>query len=195
MQTLRGYQRCHPELQLGFHPETFLLGKMDAPGICESNCLVVGQEEDVALLEQRLESSESDQQLFILKPYAANRGRGITVETAADVKALICNPPESMVVQHYISNPLLLDCHKFDIRMYACVLTTVPLTVVYWPNGFLRVAMNKYSNDQISDQMAHLTNVDIMSQVIPSNFVCAELVLLTHAGYALLTCAHVCLIT
>ena len=144
--------------------------------------MVVGQEEDVASLQHRLDSSGTDHQLFILKPYAANRGRGITVETAADVRAMLCNPPKSVVVQYYISNPLLLDCHKFDIRMYACVLTTVPFTVVYWPTGFLRVAMNEYSNADISDQMAHLTNVDIMSQVSPFDFVGAELVLLTCTG-------------
>merc|ERR1712072_285673 len=69
--------------------------------------------------------------------------------------------PDDFVVQEYIERPLLLAGFKFDIRCYMCIVTTSPLTVVYWPQGYCRNAMVKYSLDDIKDVTAHLTNVAI----------------------------------
>lgn len=42
------------------------------------------------------------------------------------------------MVQEYISRPLLLDGCKFDMRTWACIVTTTPYTVVFWPRGYVR---------------------------------------------------------
>lgn len=52
-----------------------------------------------------------------MKPVGSSRGRGIfLISDLNDVSY-----SESMVVQRYIHNPLLIDGFKFDLRLYVCL--------------------------------------------------------------------------
>jgi tubulin polyglutamylase TTLL6/13 len=51
---------------------------------------------------------------FIAKPEAGCQGRGILLLA----RPLEFQPTETMVVQEYIRNPLLIDNLKFDVRLY-----------------------------------------------------------------------------
>ena len=62
----------------------------------------------------------------------------------------------SIIVQRYISNPLLVYNHKFDFRVYMMVSSTNPLTV-YYHDGFLRVSLYEYDVNSKA-KGAHLTN-------------------------------------
>ncbi len=54
---------------------------------------------------------------------------------------------DSLIAQKYITNPLLLDMdNKFDFRIYGLIASTNPL-IVYYHDGFLRVALNSFSKD------------------------------------------------
>jgi len=54
---------------------------------------------------------------------------------------------KNIIVQKYISNPLLLDKqNKFDFRIYMLVASANPL-IVYYHDGFLRVSLSKYDKN------------------------------------------------
>ena len=62
---------------------------------------------------------------FIVKPAASCQGRGIYITTSVnDIKL-----KDNTVVQEYISNPLLLDGLKFDLRIYALITSVEPLNI------------------------------------------------------------------
>ena len=62
---------------------------------------------------------------WIVKPTALSRGRGIyLVDDISDVPI-----DELCVVSRYISNPLLINGLKFDIRLYVLVTSFDPLRV------------------------------------------------------------------
>ena len=56
----------------------------------------------------------------------------------------------------YITNPLLLDSRKFDIRAYMLIASTVPYLVCYHP-GYCRLCLYSY-NQSSHNLIGHLTN-------------------------------------
>lgn len=82
--------------------------------------------------------------LWILKPAARSRGRGISLIN--DYSNLTFD--QAMVVQKYVSNPLLLDGYKFDLRIYVLVTSIHPLEVFIYKEGFARVSTEPYCLDE-----------------------------------------------
>ena len=70
---------------------------------------------------------------------------------------------ETMVIQQYIPNPLLLDGYKFDLRLYVLVTSFHPLEAHIYREGFGRFATEPYSlqPDQTHNLFVHLTNSSI----------------------------------
>ena len=65
---------------------------------------------------------------YIVKPTAGAMGDGVTRERSAATR--IDHKHESaVVVQKYVSSPLLVDGYKFDLRIYALVTCVDPLRV------------------------------------------------------------------
>jgi hypothetical protein len=62
-------------------------------------------------------------------------------------------------VQKYIPNPLLLNGHKFDFRVYLLVANLDPLIILYH-DGFLRLAVDEYDQTSTSDT-THITNTEL----------------------------------
>lgn len=63
---------------------------------------------------------------------------------------------DSVLIQHYIDNPLLVEGHKFDFRIYMMIASTNPL-IVFYHDGFLRVSLFEY-NVTSTEKGMHLTN-------------------------------------
>ncbi|NXN58117.1 TTLL5 polyglutamylase, partial [Rynchops niger] len=96
---------------------------------------------------------------WIVKPVASSRGRGVY---------LINNPnqivlEEDILVSRYISNPLLIDDFKFDVRLYVLVTSYDPLVIYLYEEGLARFATVRYdqASKNIKNQFMHLTNYSV----------------------------------
>ena len=68
-----------------------------------------------------------------------------------------------MIVQEYISNPLLIDDLKFDIRIYVLMTSIDPLKLYVYEDGLMRFSTEKYSNrmEDLANIFIHLTNYTV----------------------------------
>uniref|UniRef100_A0A8C9FY51 Tubulin--tyrosine ligase-like protein 5 n=1 Tax=Pavo cristatus TaxID=9049 RepID=A0A8C9FY51_PAVCR len=96
---------------------------------------------------------------WIVKPVASSRGRGVY---------LINNPnqivlEDNILVSRYISNPLLIDDFKFDVRLYVLVTSYDPLVIYLYEEGLARFATVRYdqASKNIKNQFMHLTNYSV----------------------------------
>ncbi|KAM4529021.1 putative tubulin polyglutamylase TTLL2 isoform 1-T1 [Fundulus diaphanus] len=94
---------------------------------------------------------------WICKPVDLSRGRGIFL--FHDLKDLVYDC--SVIVQRYVSSPLLISGYKFDLRIYVCVKSFHPLTVYIHQEVLVRFATEKYNLSSLSNVYAHLTNTSI----------------------------------
>lgn len=96
--------------------------------------------------------------MWIVKPANSSRGRGIHL--IDDINDL--NVDEMSVISRYISNPLLINGHKFDLRIYATVTCYEPLRVYVYKEGLARFASESYSAKfNKNNKYIHLTNYSI----------------------------------
>ena len=66
------------------------------------------------------------------------------------------------IIQQYIHDPLLLDGYKWDMRLYVLVTSFQPKLEAYlYKEGFARFATVRYSTEDLSNNMVHLTNTSI----------------------------------
>ena len=66
------------------------------------------------------------------------------------------------VISRYISNPLLINGHKFDLRIYVVVTSYEPLRVYVFKEGLARFASESYSTKfNKNNRYMHLTNYSI----------------------------------
>ncbi|KAK0078300.1 hypothetical protein PV325_002714 [Microctonus aethiopoides] len=96
---------------------------------------------------------------WIIKPPASARGMGIRV-----VHRWSQIPKKRpLIVQQYLSKPLLIGGAKFDLRLYILITSINPLRIYIYPDGLVRFASVKYNDDinYLSDRLMHLTNYSI----------------------------------
>jgi len=126
--------------EFGFVPRTFLLPQ------------------DLPMFRQ-IWQKNGGKDKWIIKPPASARGSGIRV-----VHRWSQIPKKrAVVVQRYISRPLLIQGAKFDLRLYVLVTSFNPLKIYMYSNGLVRFASVKYNDDinYLSDRFMHLTNYSI----------------------------------
>ncbi|XP_060575179.1 protein polyglycylase TTLL10-like isoform X2 [Ruditapes philippinarum] len=111
-----------------------------------------------------------DNEMWICKPVGMNQGKGIFIIRSREAINQILEEREqkkqqaqkpgrplmNRIVQRYITNPLLLEDRKFDVRAYMLVASTVPFLILYH-KGYVRLCCNKYEADNM-DLGRHLTN-------------------------------------
>ena len=62
-------------------------------------------------------------------------------------------------MQRYLSNPLLLEGHKFDFRVYMVIASVNPL-IVYYQDGFLKLSAHVFDRNS-TDKGVHLSNTEV----------------------------------
>ncbi|XP_043119727.1 tubulin polyglutamylase TTLL5 isoform X2 [Puntigrus tetrazona] len=104
-------------------------------------------------------SFSKDKAAWIIKPVASSRGRGIYLVSSPSQIPL----DENILVSRYISNPLLIDGFKFDMRLYVLVTSYDPLLIYLYEEGLARFATVKYDHatSNIKNQFMHLTNYSV----------------------------------
>ena len=105
-----------------------------------------------------LSSFQREKGLWILKPSCSSQGKGIyLIENVGDVPI-----DESCVISRYISNPLLINSLKFDMRLYILVTCYEPLRIYLYEDGLARFACEPYSlSSGKYSKFMHLTNYSV----------------------------------
>lgn len=98
---------------------------------------------------------------FILTTFSSCR-RGISV--VKEISQVAYSQP--IVIQKYMSNPMLFMQYKFDLRIYLLVTTFNPLEAFIYKEGLARFGSRKYSNkaDTLGDTRIHLTNTSLQKE-------------------------------
>ncbi|ORX36195.1 TTL-domain-containing protein [Piromyces finnis] len=99
----------------------------------------------------------SENNLWLIKPKLLSRGRGIHfLKNVENIK-------KNDIVMKYISNPLLIDNRKFDIRLYLLVTGHDPLKIYLFKEGLCRLSTDEFDLNikDLDNTYKHLTNTSI----------------------------------
>ncbi|XP_062123780.1 tubulin polyglutamylase ttll-5 isoform X1 [Drosophila sulfurigaster albostrigata] len=96
---------------------------------------------------------------WIVKPAASSRGRGIFIVNSPDQ----IPQDEQVLVSKYIVDPLCIDGHKCDLRVYVLVTSFDPLIIYLYEEGIVRLATVRYDRnaDNLWNPCMHLCNYSI----------------------------------
>ena len=116
-----------------FYPRTYILPEDEKMFLFEQNSFCKQPKSS-----QNKQAGEVE---FIIKPSKNDCGKGISLVTdKSDIDF-----QEFVVLQEYIKNPLLLNNHKFDLRLYIFIASLKPLQIYVYDEGLVRFAAVEYS--------------------------------------------------
>lgn len=153
-----------PQCLYNFMPETYILTKKDQ---CKAFFSFINSEKYAKKKEQyhivfmeKLASGEEAHSANGVQPFTQERETRL--RTLYD-EGKLCGSPQiktsneyNIIMQSYISNPQLLEGHKFDMRVHLLIASSAPL-IVYYYDGYFRTSLYKF-NATSTDLTVHLSN-------------------------------------
>jgi hypothetical protein len=118
-------------------------------------------------------SGEISKNIWIVKPAAKSRGRGITTFTDLDKLLLYCDTGSTSntggggasmwIAQKYMENPMTIANRKFDMRQWVLVTDWNPLTIYFFDEAYCRFSSEEYTTDDSSldNAFVHLVNQSV----------------------------------
>lgn len=103
----------------------------------------------------------SRRNMWIIKPGEnSNRGRGIIVSNSLnEISEKVKNKKKSHIIQEYLSDLLLYQKRKFDIRAYCLVTQVCGVMRAYWyDEGYIRTSSEPFTTNTLAEPLVHLTN-------------------------------------
>lgn len=153
--TMRDYGKHYSGREHCFNPWTFMPHTLDLTKT--DQC-----QEFLEDLETNIQNPEI--RWIMKKPRFFHSGRGVEVADQLKAQEIIssvnCPWEELYIAQRYIKDPLLINNHKFDFRVYMFVASMDPLIVMYH-DGFVRLSMSEFDPDS-KDKSVHLTNLKVV---------------------------------
>jgi hypothetical protein len=119
---------------------------------------VLPRDYDIFVNEKLKDFNLNDKKnLWLLKPCASSRGRGIRFLT--DIESI----PKKIIASHYVYNPHLIRGRKYDLRLYLLVTGYTPLKIYLYDDGLARFCSEEYDLDpeKMAVKYIHLTNYSI----------------------------------
>ena len=102
---------------------------------------------------------------WLLKDPIVDGGNGIEIldagADALDAAGGLLPDHRTKLAQRYVSDLLLLDGHKFDLRVYVLLASLSPLRAFLCTEGLARFATAPYHDSALRDVTAHLTNYSL----------------------------------
>jgi hypothetical protein len=104
--------------------------------------------------------------LWIVKPCIRSGGDGIyLIDNIFEIPTIDekVKDVDQAIVQKYIANPLLINGHKFDMRLYVLITSVDPLMIYIYKDGLARFATEPYNSEStsIKNNHIHLTNAKV----------------------------------
>ena len=84
---------------------------------------------------------------YIVKPHNRSQGKGITVTNQLSMVYSKLEKYSSLIVSHYVDNPLLINGLKFDLRIYVAITGVNPLRIFVYEEGLGRFATEVYDDN------------------------------------------------
>ena len=120
----------------------------------------------------RKHATDGNKNMWIVKPAAKSRGRGIAVFQSIPELLKYVEADEQRTskwfVQKYIENTLLIANRRFDIRQWVLVTSFDPLTIWFYCDCYIRFASEPFNtednlncNEWIENKFRHLVNNSI----------------------------------
>ena len=162
-------KRISPE-KYSFWPESYLLpDDIEKLAAAFDTTLdpVHDQHSDIGSKKKSEKAKPSEKPTFIVKPEDGSQGDGIfLVQSIRDLETRLAGQPHDLyLVQRYISNPMLLENKKFDLRIY-CLITSLSPVFEVWlcKEGMVRLCTETYkkpTGKNLKNVYAHLTNYSL----------------------------------
>lgn len=137
------FQRIYGYREFNFIPETYII-----------------PEENKIFLKKFRRYKLSLRNLYIYKPRKGMVGVGI--QFLKNMKYV----PNRAILMKYITNPLLLNGRKCDLRLYVLVTSLNPIRIYLYKEGFVKIAVDKYELNlkTLNNMNMHLTNCNLNSR-------------------------------